>query len=112
MTLIQFDADSGGRIADVVRFVESQANRQRPLTFSPLLEQRAVAGSAFRVCTFSGAWPKNATKVVTYKYQTATPNTATALNLFANIGTSMASVRNCAISREGTAWFLIAAECD
>jgi hypothetical protein len=30
--------------------------------------------------------------------------------LFASIGTAT-STRNCAIARQGTAWFLVAAEC-
>jgi hypothetical protein len=44
---------------------------------------------------------------VTFKYQTSTPNTVTATNLFAAVPAS----GNCAIAREGTAWYLIAAEC-
>lgn len=65
----------------------------------------------FRICTFTGAWSKNATKTVTFKSQTTAPNTVVATNLFATIATA-ASSRNCAIAKEGTAWFLIAAECD
>ena len=64
----------------------------------------------FRICTFSGAWSIGATKTVTFKYQTSTPNTAVATNLFAAIATFTGS-RDCAIARDGTAWFLIAARC-
>lgn len=67
-------------------------------------------GKVFRICTFTGAWSKNTDKTVTFRGVTATPNTALATNLFASIGTA-ASSRNCAIAREGTAWYLIAAEC-
>jgi hypothetical protein len=66
--------------------------------------------TVFRICTFTGAWSKADNKTVTFKYQTSTPNTAQALNLFANI-TSSTSARSCAIAKEGTAWFLISAEC-
>ena len=64
----------------------------------------------FRICTFTGAWSINATKTVTFKYQTSTPNTVLATNLFAELPTA-ASSRNCAVAKDGTAWFLIAAEC-
>lgn len=63
----------------------------------------------FRICTFTGSWSKNTDKTVTFKFQTNTPNTVQASNLFAEIGGS--GTRNCAIAKEGTAWFLIAAEC-
>lgn len=52
----------------------------------------------------------DATKTVTLKYQTATPNTFAAMNLFANISVDCGP-RNCAIAKSGTAWFLIAAQC-
>jgi hypothetical protein len=74
-------------------------------------DQATPAERVFRICTFTGAWNKNSAKTVTLKYQTATPNTFAATNLFATIGTAAAS-RNCAIARDGTAWFLIAAECE
>ena len=63
----------------------------------------------FRICTFTGSWNINATKTVTFKYQTSTPNTVVATNLFASLTNS--STKNCAVAREGTAWFVIAAEC-
>jgi phage head maturation protease len=50
---------------------------------------------------------------VTFRNITTTPNTTTAYNLFADVnsGDTSASNVNCAIAREGTAWYLIAAEC-
>ena len=66
-------------------------------------------GKVFRICTFTGSWNIDAAKTVTFKYQTATPNTVSATNLFANI--TATGTRNCAIAKEGTAWFLIAAQC-
>lgn len=107
--LIQFDSASGLRIARVVRIVEEQRPPARPLTFTPVLAREGRA-SVVRMGTFSGAWSKNSTTTVTLKYQTSTPNTYVARNLFVNIASSTAT-RNCAIARDGTAWFLIAAEC-
>jgi hypothetical protein len=95
------------RIARVVRAVESGNRNETPLRFGRVVES---GKRVFRVCTFTGAWSINASKTVTFKYQTSTPNTVAALNLFAAIGTASSS-RNCAIAKEGTAWFLIAAEC-
>lgn len=65
----------------------------------------------FRICTFTGSWSKNTDKVVTFKFQTNTPNTVQASNLFAAITVGGTASLNCAIAKEGTAWYLIAAEC-
>lgn len=66
--------------------------------------------AAFRICTFTGSWSKNSAKTVTFKYQTTTPNTVAATNIFANLSVDCGT-RNCAIARDGTAWFMIQAEC-
>jgi len=58
-----------------------------------------------RAATFTGSWPINASKVVTFKYQTSTPNTAAVRNDLINLPS--AGIRNCVIGREGTAWHLI-----
>lgn len=68
-------------------------------------------GGGFRICTFTGAWSKNATKTVTLRGVTATPNTLAVLNLFANLTGPTSGTLNCAVARDGTAWYLIAAEC-
>jgi hypothetical protein len=108
---VTFTKPAAERIAKVVRAVEGGDRDAGPLTFG----NRGVAGNPkfFRVCTFTGSWSIDATKTVTFKYQTATPNTAVATNLFAAItGTTATSTfRNCAIAKDGTAWFLIAAQC-
>jgi len=65
--------------------------------------------SVFHIGTASGAWSKNGSKTVTWKYISATPNTVTAVNLFANLTTT--ATYNVAVVREGTAWYLISAEC-
>jgi len=104
-----FDAQSAVRIANAVRKVEIGDRAEKPLEFDPVLPQQQR--KTFRIATFSGAWSIGATKTVTFKYQTATPNTAVATNLFAAIAT-FAGSRDCAIARDGTAWFLIAARCE
>jgi len=67
---------------------------------------------AFRICTFTGAWSIDAAKTVTFRNVTTTPNTVSAVNLFAQVGTSAGDPRNCAVAKDGTAWYLIAAECE
>jgi hypothetical protein len=105
---VTFTKPAAERIAKVVRTVEGGDRDAGPLTFG----SRGVAGNpkTFRVCTFTGAWAINATKTVTFRNQTATPNTVAAVNLFAAI-TAASGSRNCAIGKDGTAWYLIAAQC-
>ena len=105
---VTFTKGSAERIAAVVRDYEAGDRGAEPLRFGTV----ATDGrKVFRIATFSGAWSIGATKTVTFKYQTATPNTAVATNLFAAIAT-FAGSRDCAIARDGTAWFLIAARCE
>ena len=99
----QFTRESAERIANVVRAAELATPEASPLRFDPVLDPRKV--KLFRVATFTGAWSINATKTVTFKYQTATPNTASVTNLFFPIASSAGS--DCGIAKEGTAWFLI-----
>lgn len=106
---ITFTSDSADRIAKVVRIVEAGNRDTGALPTSP----RFSGGSAkpvFRMATFTGSWNIDAFKTVTFRDQTATPNTASAINLFANL-TAASSARACAIAKDGTAWYLIAARC-
>lgn len=108
---LAFTRKSVERIQRVVRIVEAGDRKGEPLRF----ERRATGGgggSPFRICTFTGAWSIATPKTVTFKYQTTTPNTVSATNLFAELGTVASDPRDCAIAREGTAWFLIAAKQD
>jgi hypothetical protein len=110
---VVFTKKSADRIARTVRLVEGMEPDASPLVFKkPIGESSSAARAAFRVCEFTGAWPVDTAKVLTFKYVTATPNTVTAMNLFANLTAAAGSIkRPCAIAREGTAWFLIAARC-
>jgi hypothetical protein len=100
---VTFTKPAAERIAKVVRAVEGGDRDAGPLTFG----SRGVAGNpkAFRVCTFTGAWSINATKTVTFKNQTATPNTVAAVNLFCGLNPSGSC--DVSIAKEGTAWYLV-----
>jgi hypothetical protein len=100
---VQFTRESADRIAGVVRTLELTPASGAPLAFAALQEfrQRKV----FRVCTFTGAWQINESKTLTFKNQTTTPNTVSASNLFWPIPEG--PQRDCAIAKEGTAWYLL-----
>lgn len=77
---------------------------------TPRLENiQAAQQKLFRICTFTGAWSIGSAKAVTFRGVTSTPNTVTAVNLFATVQNT--ATKNCAIAKDGTAWYLIAAEC-
>jgi hypothetical protein len=105
---IIFDEAAAIRIINTVRKVEAGDRTENPLTFDavPVPQQRKT----FRICTFTGAWSIGAAKTVTFKFQANTPNTAVATNLFAAVPAPTGS-GDCAIAKEGTAWFLVAAVC-
>lgn len=75
-----------------------------------LLEDPGVqgSGSKFRIATFDGSWNKGASKTVTFQNGGAT---ATAVNLFADVNSDGDSDVNCAVAKDGSAWYLIASEC-
>jgi hypothetical protein len=100
---VTFTKPAAERIAKVVRAVEGGDRDAGPLTFG----NRGVAGNPklFRVCTFTGAWSINATKTVTFRNQTATPNTVAAVNLFCGLDPSGSC--DVSIAKDGTAWYLV-----
>jgi hypothetical protein len=96
------------RIARAVRRVEG-LREATPLTFRRVMDDSGRR-KAVRICTFTGAWSVGSSKTVTFKNQTNTPNTVSATNLFLplpSLGT-----RDCAIARDGVAWYLIQAQFD
>lgn len=103
--LTQFTRESAERIARVVRAAELATPEARPLSFEPLFDARKQ--KVFRVCTFTGAWATGTVKTVTFKYQTATPNTASVTNLFFPVTSTAAGNTDCGIAKDGTAWYLI-----
>jgi hypothetical protein len=104
---IAFTRPAAERIAKAVRTVEAGDRDQPGITYGSAL---GVSRKVFRVCTFTGAWSIGATKTVTLKNQAATPNTVAAVNLFAAVP-APGSSGDCAIAKDGTAWYLIAAVC-
>lgn len=105
---VDFTRGAAERIARVVRTVEQGERDGAPLRFGKPLPE--PPGKVFRMGTYDGEWNKGTTAVVTFLNQTATPNTVVAKNLFADVDSS-STTAHCAIAREGTAWYLIAAEC-
>ena len=102
-SFVSFSRGAAQRIAKTVRTVEAGNRSQPRLTFDH--PQFGGTGKLFRICTFTGSWAIGSTKTVTYKYQSTTPNTAVATNLFFPV-TSSATL-DCAIAKDGTAWFLV-----
>lgn len=100
----QFTRESAERIANVVRAAELSSPGAKPLSFAreDFFRNRKI----FRIATFAGAWPTGVEKIVTFKYQTQTPNTASALNLFFPVSNTATS-GDCAIAKDGTSWFLV-----
>lgn len=101
---VDFTRGAAERIANAVRLVETGSRDGAP--FSP---GRAIdtpgGGKTFRVCKFTGGWSIDSSKTVSFKYQTSTPNTVTAINLFLELPDD--GEKNCAIAKDGTAWHLI-----
>lgn len=107
---VTFTKGSAERIAQAVRIVEAG---NRDTSGLPTAPRFGSSGKVFRVGKFTGSWSIDTSNTVTFLNQTATPNTVSAQNIFAAIsGTTVtATFRNCAIAKDGTAWYLIAAEC-
>ena len=100
---VTFTKGAAERIGKVVREVESGNRDLGPLTFGPRVGN--AGGKVFRVCTFTGAWSINASKTVTFRGVTSTPNTVSAVNLFYDLPNNGNST--CAIAKDGTAWYLV-----
>ena len=97
---ISFTRPSVERIARVVRAVENA----RPAG-AGLSSRVVVAGGKdkpFRVATFTGAWPINTAKTVTFRNVTTTVN---ATNLVC--GLSPSGSCDVSIAKDGTAWYLV-----
>lgn len=103
---ITFTRPAAERIAAVVRTVERGDRDTKGNTWGVRLEGVGGGGGAvFHIGTFTGAWAISSVKVVTFKYQTTTPNTASVINLFFPYPEN--GTKDCAIAKEGTAWFLV-----
>lgn len=107
---VTFSRQAAQRIAKGIRTVEGGSRNQPGITFD-----RPMAGATktFRMAKFTGTWTKDAQKTVTFLNQTTTPNTVSAYNVFATVSATTATsvFIKCAIAKDGTAWYAIAAEC-
>ena len=101
---VTFTRPAAERIAHVVRTVERSGRDTKGPTWNPRMEGGG-GGVFFHIGTFTGAWATSSVKVVTFKYQTTTPNTASVTNLFFPYPEN--GTKDCAIAKEGTAWFLV-----
>jgi hypothetical protein len=102
---VSFTRPAAERIGKAVRQVEAGDRDCGPIEWGP--RGGAASGKVFRICTFTGSWAINTAKTVTFRNVTTTPNTASAMNLFTEFTQTTATV-NCAIAKDGTAWYLIA----
>ena len=100
---VTFTRPAAERIAHVVRTVERSGRDTKGPVWNPRME--GGGGVVFRIGTFTGAWAISSVNVVTFKYQTTTPNTASVTNLFFPYPEN--GTKDCAIAKEGTAWFLV-----
>jgi hypothetical protein len=68
--------------------------------------------STFRTGTFTGQWTKGSSRSIALT--TAPTGTITVINNFGTVGStaSSSSTKNCAMSKEGSQWYLVAAECE
>ena len=101
---VTFTRPAAERIAHVVRTVERSGRDTKGPTWNPRMEGGG-GGVFFHIGTFTGAWAISNVNVVTFKYQTTTPNTASVTNLFWPMPDG--PQRDCAIAKEGTAWYLL-----
>ena len=112
---VVFDEDSAARIAAAVKWVEQYSLDETPEQEEPLPPDADTPEAAppdasdfiFLSGTFDGAWSKGAYKNVS----TSSLGTLNALNIFADVNDAGESDVSCAVAREGSVWYLIAAEC-
>lgn len=94
------------RVDNAIRVVEGlpagAAITRIPTRFETLHQP---GEKTFRICTFTGSWSINATKTVTFKGVTSTPNTVSAVNLVCGLNPSGSC--DVSIAKDGTAWYLV-----
>lgn len=100
---ITFTRDSADRIAAAVRKVEIGDRTQT----GPAWDVVDTPGSRrlFRICTFTGSWAINASKTVTFKGVTTTPNTVSVVNLVCGLNPTASC--DVSVAKDGSAWYLV-----
>jgi hypothetical protein len=100
--VVSFTRGAADRIAKVVRTVERGDTSAEGLRFG---RPPSEGGKVFRICTFTGSWPIGSAKTVTFRNQTSTPNTVSAINLFCSL--SPPGTCDVSIAKDGSAWYLV-----
>lgn len=106
---VNFIRGAAERIANVVRIVETGERDGTPFSMGRAVDPPQ---KVFRMCRFSASWSIDTTATLTFRNVTTTPNTVVAVNLFASLNAGTSTAVDCAIAKDGTAWYLIAARCD
>lgn len=101
---VTFTRGAAERIANAVRKVEVGERGGGQLEFENR-GQQGVGRKTFRVCTFTGSWSIGSAKTVTFKNQTTTPNTVSAINLV--VGLVPPGSCDVSVAKDGTAWYLL-----
>ena len=98
------------KLRETVRTVDGMTGGEDEptrVTFS----EPAYANRPIRIGTFgTAAWSINSSNTVTLTNVGVTGYTVLATNVFGEVSTS-ASSRYCAVAKDGTAWYLIQAQC-
>jgi len=95
-----------GKIKDTIARVDGMPEGSAPTRIETRFESvPQAAQKTFRICTFTGSWAINATKTVTFRGVTSTPNTVAAINLVCGLNPSGSC--DVSIAKDGTAWYLV-----
>ena len=95
------------RVDHALSVVEGQPSQGNVTTIPTRFETlpQPASSKTFRVCTFTGSWSINASKTVTFRNQTTTPNTVSVVNLVCGLNPSGSC--DVSVAKDGTAWYLV-----
>ena len=94
------------RVDHALSVVEGQPSQGNVTTIPTRFETLPQpASKTFRVCTFTGSWSINASKTVTFRGVTTTPNTVSVVNLVCGLNPSGSC--DVSVAKDGTAWYLV-----
>lgn len=93
---------------DMVRDYRGQVGGEPPTRISTSYTEGMSEAPRFRVGTYDGAeWAKNGQKTVTLTNVGVTGYTVLATNIFDTVSARDSSTANCAIAKDGTAWYMV-----
>lgn len=95
------------KLHETVRRVEGMPYSQ-PTRIETRFEDGPTPPNNFRVGTYDGSqWATNGQKTVTLTNVGATGYTVLATNIFGTVSARDSSTANCAIAKDGTAWYMV-----